>query len=47
MKGVYPDEELAQLNADAILERVIPLHVPGLKAARHLVLLRPAATESR
>ena len=43
MKGVYPDEELAQLTADATLERVIPLNVPGLKAARHLVLLRPAA----
>jgi 16S rRNA (guanine527-N7)-methyltransferase len=41
MKGVYPDEELAQLTADATLDRVVPLTVPGLKAARHLVLLRP------
>ena len=46
MKGVYPDEELAQLSADATLERVVPLDVPGLKAARHLVLLRPAAAGS-
>jgi 16S rRNA (guanine527-N7)-methyltransferase len=47
MKGVYPDEELAQLGSDATLERVVPLNVPGLKAARHLVLLRPAASLSR
>jgi 16S rRNA (guanine527-N7)-methyltransferase len=46
MKGVYPDEELAQVNVDATLERVVPLNVPGLKAARHLVLLRPAAVGS-
>jgi 16S rRNA (guanine527-N7)-methyltransferase len=46
MKGVYPDEELAQLSADARLDRVVQLNVPGLKAARHLVLLRPAAPGS-
>ena len=40
MKGVYPDEELAQLPPDWRLERVVPLEVPGLRAARHLVLLR-------
>jgi len=42
MKGIYPDEELAQLTLAARLERVVPLEVPGLPAARHLVLLRPA-----
>jgi 16S rRNA (guanine527-N7)-methyltransferase len=40
MKGVYPHEELAQLTLQARLERVVPLQVPGLKAARHLVFLR-------
>ncbi|HTT36698.1 MAG TPA: 16S rRNA (guanine(527)-N(7))-methyltransferase RsmG [Burkholderiales bacterium] len=40
MKGVYPDEELAQLPPDWHLERVVPLEVPGVRAARHLVLLR-------
>ena len=40
MKGVHPDEELAQLPADASLVQSIPLAVPGLNAARHLVLLR-------
>jgi 16S rRNA (guanine527-N7)-methyltransferase len=42
MKGVYPDEELALLPTDVSLIVAIPLQVPGLKAARHLVLLRLA-----
>lgn len=42
MKGVYPDEELTSLPAAVALERVVPIQVPGLKAARHLVLLRVA-----
>jgi 16S rRNA (guanine527-N7)-methyltransferase len=41
MKGIYPDEELAQLGAEAELERAIALRVPGLRAERHLVILRP------
>jgi 16S rRNA (guanine527-N7)-methyltransferase len=40
MKGVYPDEEIAQLPADVQLESVIPLQVPGLRGSRHLVILR-------
>jgi 16S rRNA (guanine527-N7)-methyltransferase len=40
MKGVYPHEELAQLPAGVRVDSVVPLHVPGLDAARHLVLLR-------
>lgn len=42
MKGVYPDEELAQLPANFKLHSALPLKVPGLSAERHLVLLRPA-----
>jgi 16S rRNA (guanine527-N7)-methyltransferase len=42
MKGLYPDEELAQLPGDFVLHSAIPLKVPGLSAARHLVLLNPA-----
>ena len=42
MKGIYPHEELAQLTPEFKLQRVIPLTVPGLSDARHLVLLRPA-----
>lgn len=43
MKGVYPDEELAQLPATFKLVRTVPLKVPGLSAKRHLVLLSPAS----
>lgn len=39
MKGLYPDEELAQLPAPWTLARSIELHVPGLDAARHLLWL--------
>ena len=42
MKGVYPDEELAQLPATFKLMSAVPLKVPGLSAERHLVLLSPA-----
>ncbi len=41
MKGVYPDDELAQLPADVRLHGTVPLTVPGLHAKRHLVLLAP------
>jgi 16S rRNA (guanine527-N7)-methyltransferase len=40
MKGVHPDEELAELPASYAVERVVPLAVPGVNAARHLVLVR-------
>jgi 16S rRNA (guanine527-N7)-methyltransferase len=40
MKGVYPHEELALLPAGVRLDAVVPQHVPGLEAARHLVVLR-------
>jgi 16S rRNA (guanine527-N7)-methyltransferase len=41
MKGIYPDEELAQLGSSAGIVRVVALRVPGVQAARHLALLRP------
>jgi 16S rRNA (guanine527-N7)-methyltransferase len=40
MKGVYPYEEIAQLPAGWTVTQVIPLSVPGLQAARHLVCLK-------
>ncbi len=40
MKGVYPYEEIEKLPANCIVEQVLPLAVPGLDAARHLVLMR-------
>lgn len=39
MKGVYPDEELAQVPAGFKLHSARPLKVPGMNADRHLVLL--------
>ncbi|WP_371323990.1 16S rRNA (guanine(527)-N(7))-methyltransferase RsmG [Dechloromonas sp. ZY10] len=40
MKGVRPDAEIAALPADIVVERIIPLHVPGLDAERHLIILK-------
>ena len=39
MKGVYPHEELARLPHGFRLRRAQALSVPGLRAARHLLLL--------
>lgn len=39
MKGM-PDQELERLPTDVRVERVIPLQVPGLDAARCLVILK-------
>lgn len=41
MKGVYPDEELAQLPSTFTVKDALPLKVPGLNAERHLILLSP------
>ena len=43
MKGVHPDEELAHLAAAIEVVAAPPIDVPGLGAARHLVLMRPRA----
>ena len=42
MKGVRPDDEIAALPADVVVEQIIPLHVPGLDAERHLIILKAA-----
>ena len=41
MKGAYPEEELKALPAGCDIE-VVPLAVPGLDAARHVVIVTPA-----
>lgn len=43
MKGEYPREELCQIPIGYRLERVTALQIPGLEAARHVVLLRKEA----
>ena len=40
MKGVRPDDEIAALPADILVNQIIPLHVPGLDAERHLIILK-------
>ena len=44
MKGVHPDEELAHLAPDIEIVGVPAVNVPGLDAARHIVLMRPRVT---
>jgi 16S rRNA (guanine527-N7)-methyltransferase len=43
MKGLYPHEELASLQQPWHVRDVVSLRVPGLDAARHLVLAGAAA----
>jgi 16S rRNA (guanine527-N7)-methyltransferase len=43
MKGVFPQEELAALDRTFRVREVAALAVPGLDAARHLVVLEPTA----
>jgi len=45
-KGRYPDAELAALPA-GYAAATLPLHVPGLDAARHVVIIRRSDTGSR
>lgn len=40
MKGVRPDAEIAALPADIVVDRIVPLSVPGLDAERHLIILK-------
>ena len=40
MKGMRPDDEIAALPADIVVDQIIPLHVPGLDAERHLIILK-------
>jgi 16S rRNA (guanine527-N7)-methyltransferase len=42
MKGVHPDEEIAELPADIAVIAAAKLDVPGLDAARHLIVMRRA-----
>jgi 16S rRNA (guanine527-N7)-methyltransferase len=42
MKGVYPHEELAQLPETFVVDKVLLLAIPGLRAKRHLVVLKRA-----
>jgi 16S rRNA (guanine527-N7)-methyltransferase len=48
MKGMHPDDELASLPPECVVLAKPALAVPGLDAARHLVIMQPKhAAESR
>lgn len=42
MKGMRPQEEMAQLTDRYQISRILPLAVPGLNAERHLIFLKAA-----
>lgn len=41
MKGRFPDAELMQLPQQFEVEKVLRVMVPGLRAARHLIVIKP------
>ena len=43
MKGVHPHDEIAALPSGVRVTEVIALHVPGIQARRHLILMQGAA----
>lgn len=44
MKGLHPDEEIAQLPSTWKVEKVVRLEIPQLEASRHLVFMQPIST---
>jgi 16S rRNA (guanine527-N7)-methyltransferase len=42
MKGRFPDAELMQLPEQYEVEKVLRVMVPGLRAARHLIVIKPS-----
>jgi 16S rRNA (guanine527-N7)-methyltransferase len=43
MKGLHPNEELAQLPPSWSADKILPLQIPQLDASRHLIFLQPSA----
>ena len=46
MKGLHPYEEIDKLPSDCKVRQVLPLAIPGLEGARHLVLIGQNETEA-
>ncbi len=47
MKGVHPDEELAELPREFVVVATPALTVPGLDAKRHLIVMQRAADQAQ
>ena len=47
MKGVFPDEEIDELPASVRVVATPALHVPGLDAERHLIVMAPVGDAQR
>jgi 16S rRNA (guanine527-N7)-methyltransferase len=45
MKGTAPEAEIARLPAPWRVSGIVPVHVPGLHAERHLVVIERATSE--
>jgi 16S rRNA (guanine527-N7)-methyltransferase len=45
MKGLHPNEELAQLPPSWSAGKILRLQIPQLDASRHLVFLQPSAAD--
>jgi len=46
MKGIYPMAEIESLENKDVIDDVVSLHVPGLDADRHLVLMHPTTNQA-
>jgi len=40
LKGLVPDDEIAQLHSELVVESVVKLQVPQLEGERHLVIIK-------
>ncbi|MCA0186139.1 MAG: class I SAM-dependent methyltransferase, partial [Proteobacteria bacterium] len=40
MKGLHPADEIARIPQGFALDASLPLHVPGLDAERHLIIVK-------
>jgi 16S rRNA (guanine527-N7)-methyltransferase len=47
MKGVHPHDELAHLPPEFVIQAAPALHVPGLDATRHLIIMQHAHAAER
>ena len=47
LKGRFPQDELAALPDEFVIENIVPLRVPGLDAERHLVVIRRRAADAK